>query len=309
MPWDVSPSGAQGTAATSLAIDRQIHINGITSSHLTRGTSMNRTQKAWTSTAALAITLAVNTLGAVGAINNLSQKQISDMYPTLITPSPTTFSIWGVIYALLIASLVVMIVRRNDPYYQKAVDQITGLFWISCLLNAAWIATFSFVLVELSVVFIAGLAVALALLCQKLLAIREDKRWLLPLSFGLYTGWLFIATVVNVAAALVKLKWDGFGLTDSAWAVIILTVAIVLVIAAQLRNRNAAFPLPVAWAYFGIYHVLRTQQGADGNAGLLQATSLAGMVVLLGAAAVQLFRNHLALLPAAPGSLRGSSRN
>lgn len=270
---------------------------------------MDRTQKAWASAGALAITLAVNTLGAIGVINGLSQRQISDMYPTLITPAPATFSIWGVIYGLLIASVVVMIVRRDDPYYQQATDQITGLFWVSCFLNAAWITAFSLVQVEVSVLFIAGLAITLSLLCHKLLAIQQGKHWLLPLSFGLYTGWLFIATVVNVAAALVKLNWNRFGLAASTWAVVILAVAALLVIVVQLRNRNAAFPLPIAWAYLGIYQALRAQQGAGGRAGLLQVTSLVGMVVLVGAAAVQLFRNHLALLPAAPDSLKGSSRN
>ena len=63
---------------------------------------MDKTKKAWSNAILLAVTLVINTLGAIGFINGLSQKQISDMYVTLITPSPSTFSIWGVIYSLLI---------------------------------------------------------------------------------------------------------------------------------------------------------------------------------------------------------------
>ena len=33
-------------------------------------------------------TLVINTLGAMGVINGMSQKAVSDAYPTLITPSP-----------------------------------------------------------------------------------------------------------------------------------------------------------------------------------------------------------------------------
>jgi hypothetical protein len=258
---------------------------------------MDRTKKAWINGLFFAVTLAINALGAIGLINGLSQKQISDMYVTLITPSPSTFSIWSVIYSLLLISVIVMIVKKNDPYYDSAVDQITGLFRISCLLNIAWIITFSFVQIELSVLFILGFVITLSLICQKLMKIHDKKRWLLPLTFGIYTGWLFIATVVNIAAALVKLKWNGFGIANDIWSIIILIVSVILIILVLSRIRNAAFPLPVAWAYFGIFQFLNSPVGFKGEFGLLQVTALAGMAVLIGVAAIQFYRNHFSLLP------------
>lgn len=258
---------------------------------------MDRTKKAWVNGLFFVITLVVNTLGAIGVINGLSQKQISDMYLTLVTPSPSTFSIWSIIYLLLLVSVIVMIVKKNDPYYQMAVDKISALFRISCILNIAWIVTFSYVQIELSVLFILCFAIALSLICQKLVMIQEGKRWLLPLTFGLYTGWLFIATVVNIAAALVKLQWDGFGVAADVWAMIILIIAVLLIILVILKIRNAVFPLPVAWAYFGIYQYLNAPEGFKGEYSLLQTIALVGMVVLIVVAAVQFFRNRYSLLP------------
>lgn len=260
---------------------------------------MDRAKKAWVNGLFLAVTLVVNTLGAMGIINGLSQKQVSDRYPTLITPGPATFSIWGVIYSLLIVSVIVMIVRKNDPYYQKATDRISVLFRISCILNMAWIVAFSYEQIEISALLILGFVIMLSLICQKLLKIREGKRWLLPLSFGLYTGWLFIATVVNMAAALVKLEWDRFGISEEAWAMIVLAVAVLLVVFVQMRNQNAVFPLPIAWAYLGIYTFLKAPEGYQGQYGPLQTVSLIGMAILIVAAAVQLCQNRFALLPAA----------
>jgi translocator protein len=258
---------------------------------------MDRTKKAWINGFFFVATLAINTLGAIGIINGLSQKQISDMYVTLITPSPSTFSIWSVIYSLLLISVIMMIARRNDTYYQSAVDQITVLFRISCILNIAWIVAFSYVQIELSVLFILGFVISLSLICQKLFNIQEKKRWLLPLSFGIYTGWLFIATVVNIAAALVKLKWSGFGIADDIWAVVILIIAVLLIILVLSKIRNAAFPLPVAWAYFGIYQYLNSPEGFKGEFGLLQTIALSGMAILIGVAAIQFYRNRFSLLP------------
>jgi hypothetical protein len=247
----------------------------------------------------LIVTLVINTLGALGLINGLTQKQISDMYVTLITPSPLTFSIWSVIYSLLLISMIVMIVKKDAPYYQNAIDHISNLFRISCIFNVAWIFSFSFVLVEISVLFILAFVITLALIDKKLLEIREGRRWLLPISFGLYSGWLFIATVVNIAAALVKLGWNGFGISQESWGIIMLIVAIVLLIGVLFKIRNAIFPLPVAWAFFGINQFLQSPVGFKGEFATLQIISIIGIAVLIIVAAIQFYRNKLSVLPKA----------
>lgn len=254
---------------------------------------MDRLKKSWINAALLGITLIVNALGALGFINGNSQKEVSDKYLTLITPSPGTFSIWGLIYTLLIASVIVMIVKKDDDYYQKSLDEISLLFWISCILNIGWIISFSFEALGFSVVFIFAFVIILANILQKSLKIHEKNRILLPLTFGLYTGWLFIATVVNIAAWLVKIEWNRFGISDVIWAIIILAIAVLLVLLVLLKNKNAVFPLPVAWAYLGIYQAL----GARGGYFIIQLVALAGMVILIGLAAIQFYRNRYALLP------------
>lgn len=263
---------------------------------------MTHTKKAWINGLFFLATLIINTLGAIGLINGLTQKEISDRYMTLITPSPATFSIWSVIYTFLLISVIAMILRKNDAYYRKAVDRISGLFRISSLLNIAWIVAFSFVQIELSLIFIFGFVITLALICQKLLALQEGKRWLLPLSFGLYTGWLMIATVVNTAAALVKIQWNGFGLSPELWGVLILGAAVLIMVLVITQIKNAVFPLPVAWAYFGIYQFLSAPEGFNGAYGLLPTAALVGMALLIGLAAIQFYKNRLALLPASPGT-------
>lgn len=258
---------------------------------------MERTKQAWINLVVLAVTLVVNTLGALGFINGLSQKAISDMYQTLITPSPSTFQIWSVIYSLLIISMIVMIVKKDDPYYQKAIDEISLLFRISSVLNIAWIVLFSYLQVELSTLFIFGFVITLALICLKLKKIHTKRRILLALTFGLYTGWLMIATVVNVAAALVKLEWGGFGMTYEIWAVIILMVAVGIVFLVLSKLKNPILPLPIAWAYLGIYQFLKAPEGLNGQHLIVQIVALGGMVVLIGMAAIFLYLNHFKILP------------
>lgn len=259
---------------------------------------MNLKTKSWINAILLVLTLLVNAAGAFGLINNLSQKEVSDMYPTLITPSPSTFSIWSVIYTFLIISIVVMIVKNKDDYYARAVEKISLLFWVSCGLNVVWIVSFSYNLIGLSTLFIFAFLIVMVLITKQIGKIQSQKRWLLPVTFGLYTGWLFIATVVNIAAWLVKIEWSGFGISAEIWSVFILLVAVVLTVGVLLETKNAIFPMPIAWAYFGIYNAL-----VDSNSGatLLQTVSLIGIVLLVGAAAIQFYKNRYQVMPSVLG--------
>lgn len=243
----------------------------------------------------LALALVVNALGGFGIINGNSQSDVSNEYFTLITPSGPTFSIWSVIYGLTILSLIVMYIKRNDPYYQEATHKITPLFITLCVLNMTWIILFSFVLIELSALIIFAYAIVLALICTQLLKIHDGEKILLPLTFGLHTGWLIIATVVNVATSLVKIEWNGFGLSDSIWTIIILAISILLVFFISFQTKNAVLPLPIAWAYFGINQNLATEH--NGNYPVLEIIAIVGMVVLIGIAAIQFYRNQYNVLP------------
>ncbi len=254
-------------------------------------------KKAWINGLFFIVTLIVNGLGGAGFINGTSQKEISDTYLTLITPSPSTFSIWGLIFTLLFISVVVMIVKSKDLYYQNAIEEISILFRISCIFNILWMFLFSYLFVEISTLFIFGFLITLALICVKLRKIHIKKRFLLPFTFGLYTGWLFIATIVNIAASLVKLEWNGFGIAPEIWAAIILIIGIILVFLILMRLKNVLFPLPVAWAYFGIYKFLKAPEGFKGEFGLLQNIALIGMGLLIVMAAIQLYQNKFGLFP------------
>ncbi len=257
---------------------------------------MKRSTKAWVNLILLALTLVVNGLGAFGVINGLSQKEISDMYQTLITPAPSTFSVWSVIYTLLIISLLVMIVKKDDDYYGAAIDRITPLFWLSCVLNIIWIVLFSFLQIGLSTVFILAFAITLSLIVKQIGTLQTKKRWLLPAAFGMYSGWLLIATVVNVAAWLVKIGWNGFGISPEIWSIIILIVAVGLTLVVVFNTKNAVIPLPIAWGYYGIYQFLKAPEGFAGLYTVLPLFTIIGLVLLIGIAGIQFYRNQYSLM-------------
>lgn len=244
----------------------------------------------------LALTLVINALGAFGFINGNSQKEVSDRYLTLITPSPSTFSIWSIIYGLLIVSSIVMIIK-NDDYYKEVVNKITFLFRLSSLFNILWIVSFSYLQLELSILFIFGLLFTLSLILQKLLSIKVKRQFLIPLTFGMYTGWLFIATVVNISATLVKINWNGFGLSNVFWANTILIIAVILVFLVNLKNKNAIFPLPIAWAFYGINNFLKSPDGFSGMYPIIEKVTIGGIIALLIISIYRLYKNKYKIIP------------
>jgi hypothetical protein len=257
---------------------------------------MNNVKKSWINLLFIVTTLIVNGIGAAGIINGLSQKEISDRYLTLITPNPMTFSIWSLIYIFLIISVITMIVRKKDLYYQNALEEISVLFWISSVFNMVWIVFFSFELIVLSSLFIFAFLINLSLIGIKLRKIHQKGRVLLPITFGLYTGWLMIATVVNIAASLVKIEWNGFGIEHEILAAVTLFIAILLVYLVQRNNKNAIFPLPIAWAYFGIYQFLISPEGFNDVYNLLEMTCIIGLGILLVLSGAQFYSNKFEVI-------------
>lgn len=258
---------------------------------------MNSKIKSWINLILLTITLIINAMGASGFINGLSQKEVSDMYQTLITPAPFTFSIWSLIYSLLIVSIVIMIINNNNNYYKDAVDKISFLFWLSCALNIIWIISFSYNLIGLSTIFILAFLVVMVIIIKQIAKFQKDKRWLLATTFGMYSGWLFIASVVNIAAWLVKIGWGGFGIAEDIWASIILLIAIGLILMVLINIKNAIFPIPVAWAYFGIYKYLVSPEGFQAKYTLLQNIAIIGIVILIGLSVIQFYKNNYNIMP------------
>lgn len=258
---------------------------------------MKERKKAIINIILLALTLVINALGAFGFINGNSQKEVSDRYLTLITPSPSTFSIWSIIYGLLIVSGIVMIIKSDDDYYKEAINKITSLFRLSSLFNILWIVSFSYLQLEISVLFIFGFLFSLSLILEKLLSIQTKRQFLIPLTFGMYTGWLFIATVVNISATLVKLNWNRFSLSENFWANTILVIAVIFVFLVNLKNKNAIFPLPIAWAFYGINNFLKSPEGFPSMYPIIEKVTIGGIIALLIISIYRLYKNNYKIIP------------
>ncbi|MGO2279022.1 MULTISPECIES: tryptophan-rich sensory protein [unclassified Psychrobacter] len=243
-------------------------------------------------------TLAVNYLGSSGFFNGMGQAAVSEKYKTLLTPNGFAFSIWGVIYTLIFATLVTLFLKRKDPAVTKIIARISGLFVISSLFNMAWIVAFSYERVGLSTIFIVGILVSLMTIVHRTYNARVGMvSTLAGTAFTLYASWVFVATILNNAIFLVQQGVDGFGISSSVWTIVVLIFIVAVVVGYVMRYRNAVFPIAVAWAYFGIHSSYANGLIAPSMAWIIQLVLLFGIAVLIALSCYTFVKNSYSIFP------------
>lgn len=206
------------------------------------------------------IVIATNALANILPINGYNTGQISAFYPNYFVPAGFTFSIWGIIYLLLLnysISFTYFTARKNTfPEIQKYLDVITPYYWVTCVLNASWILAWHYLQVSASVLIMLAFLYCLIrvfLIMQKqATAIKPLYLFLLKTPFSVYLGWISVATIANITALLVSLKWNGFGVDPVYWTLTMISIAIILSVYFVTQFKNIAYPLVVVWALWGI---------------------------------------------------------
>lgn len=178
-------------------------------------------------------------------LNGKTTGDISDAWPNLFTPAGVTFSIWGVIYILL----VIFCVIQFTTSYQVAISRVGWLFGLSCVFNALWIVAWHYERLPLSLILMAGLLICLIWIN---IFIRDLPDGFIKAGFGVYLGWICIATIANITVLLVSNGWQGFGLSEQTWAMIMILTGAVIVSLTIWRMSNPYIGLAVVWAFAGI---------------------------------------------------------
>ena len=108
------------------------------------------------------IMLVMNYLANALPLNNKTTGQLSDSLPNLFVPAGITFSIWGLIYLLLIIYCIIQFTASD----QQVIDKISWLFGLSCMFNALWIVVYNDVLKVINLSKIAVVCAKKQLFCK-----------------------------------------------------------------------------------------------------------------------------------------------
>ncbi len=204
------------------------------------------------------LVLVVNGLSQAQRWNDTTIGETSDNYENLFTPAGYAFSIWGIIFLMLLGYSLFQIRRaffskKESPF----IEQTAWWFAIANFLNAAWVVAFTYDYIGLSVLIMLGILSSLLLVISR----TNMERWDAPVEvIGLvwwpicfYSGWITVATIANFSAFFASIGWTGGPLNEVIWTMIMITIAVLInVLMVWLRNMRE-FALVAVWALVAIF--------------------------------------------------------
>ncbi len=213
--------------------------------------------------------LTVNILASALPLGGTSTGAVSDSYPNLFAPAGITFSIWGLIYllqGLFVLSPFGVFGRRMTVRFD-IVRAVSLPFIVYSVFNAAWLFAWHAHRIPLSMAIMLVLLACQGLAYRRLEAyqpvMRFSDKLFVRMSFRIAFGWITVATVANAVTLLVSLGWDGWGIPEEVWLILLLVATMAIALAVILPNKDAAYGMVILWAYMGIL-LKHMTAGGDG---------------------------------------------
>lgn len=206
---------------------------------------------------ALIVTISINYLSNTGIFNGATMSSISSRYENLFTPAGYAFSIWGLIYL----SLLAFVIYQGRSLFNKRDDEEVSLqigwwFVLSCMANILWVLAWLYDLTGLSVLIMLLLLFSLVKIILNTNMERDDVNlktaafvwW----PFSLYSGWIAVALIANIAAWLTKINWNAFGIPEVTWTIIMIFIAGAINLFMTWNRNMREFALVGVWALAAI---------------------------------------------------------
>ncbi|MFW6135154.1 MAG: hypothetical protein ACOC5R_06220 [Elusimicrobiota bacterium] len=202
--------------------------------------------------------LMVNGLANALPIGGNTTGDISALYPNLFVPAGLTFSIWGVIY---LALGIFVVYQARDLFSKQKIEmpylqRIGWYFLVSCLANVSWIFAWHYEQVLLSLLAMLVLLFSLIMIYIKLdisgKPVDSAVGYYVHLPFSLYLGWITVATIANITAVLVHYQWNGWGLSEVFWTVLVIIAGTGIALINIIQRGDIAYNAVIIWAYLGI---------------------------------------------------------
>jgi len=206
------------------------------------------------------IMVIMNGLAVSLPLNGKSTGELSNKYPNLFVPAGITFSIWSVIYLALLIFCIYQIrslfSKRPEPHLALILDSIGYLFILNATFNALWIVAWHYEILPLSILIMFGILGTLIKINKNLRPVQPylsgGVKVIVKASFGLYFGWICIATIANATALLVAYGIMPVGISGQSWACIMILVGSIVGFISTISVRNGFVGLAIVWALIGI---------------------------------------------------------
>jgi translocator protein len=213
---------------------------------------MNSRTLNWTNLIVFLATIGMNAAAVILPLAGRKTQDVSAMFEHLFTPANYTFSIWSVLYTLLLVNAVDSLRRPDpeDPHVNRARVFLIG----ANVLNTLWLVMWHNLLIGLTV------PIMLLILGCLITAYANLERapltgwahWTQRVPVAAYLGWIAVATIANTGNLLVALGWDGTPFSPATWALILALIAGCIGAVLARTRGGLAFCTSLAWGMLGV---------------------------------------------------------
>ncbi len=251
---------------------------------------MNRLPLLLINTLTLIGTLYANYFFASGAGGQETVGEISDKYYTLITPADYAFSIWGLIYCLLIGFVAFQWIEYLKRWKDVSLEKSGIWFALSNVFNGIWIVVWTSEWLGLSVVIIFLLLFSLIQLVLRLrLEIWEAPKSIIFFVWWpicIYIGWIILASVTNAAVFLRDDQMLLGIMNPLYWTGMMIGVAVVIYLVLTFSRNMREAALVGVW---GISAIAYKHWGSNEE---LVVVAMIGAGILLVTSSYHAFKNR-----------------
>jgi hypothetical protein len=168
-------------------------------------------------------------------------------------PKGFAFSIWGLIYTGLIAFPIYQFIKKKEhPKWCS----LRVWYSLNVVLNGLWLVCASYDWLWITVIIILMMLFSLIKIDHQIRNMKNEgveiNYWIESFVFSIYFGWVTLATVLNIAAALKFYDWDAWGIPELYWSLIILSITVVIIIKLFRSYHDQAFMTVGIWAFFAL---------------------------------------------------------
>jgi hypothetical protein len=236
----------------------------------------------------VAAVITVNALANILPINGYNTGQISGFYPNYFVPAGFTFSIWSIIYILIIGYTITSFIalgKSAGSVLIKFYESSSWLFLMTSILNISWILAWHFLYLALSVVIMITFLVCLIILYTKIYPLKLElpfkNRLFTYHTIVVYLAWISVATIANFTALFVALGWQGSPLEGTSWSIIMIIIALLIGIIMVGKRKEPAFGFVLSWAFYGIYSNQIKEARSVGIAAALALSFLLALTITI----------------------------
>ena len=181
--------------------------------------------------------------------NGITAAEIMNRLPILFTPASYVLAIWVFIYILL-GGWIYNFWRTQDNYSKLVLNIRTILFTFISFLNSIMIYSLHYELFNLE--FVVMSAVLLLTAALYFTYPKRENRLCDRVPISVVFGCSFISLIELTNYLLTFHEWSGWGLSNSLWAVIYLTVSTAIALHFMYHYRDIAFNAVFIWVFIGI---------------------------------------------------------